>query len=358
MKENLKKSLLSTISYQAVFWTALFLFGLEQAYSSTDHLSLKDIIIYNLCHLLFQIITANLIYYYLVIPLFERKRYGRFFIGVTACLYVSAVVNRIFIVYAAEPWFTSESQDSLITIITDLDYLVVYYALPILTASFIFICFMHILRYKNEKQDRIRLQKEKAELELQVLKSHLNPHFLFNTLNTIYSLSVNHPGKTPQSIAGLADILDYIIYKAPQKTVRVSDEITVINRYLELEELRYGHALEIVRKIETPSENSIPPLLYLSLVENAFKHGGSSIPGNLRITIALQTNEVQSVFKIGNSDSRRKAVLDKGIGLTNIEEQLKLYYKDKFEFRVRSDEDWFSVEIITPAQYDPMHDRR
>ena len=193
---------------------------------------------------------------------------------------------------------------------------------------------MHILRYKNEKQDRIRLQKEKAELELKVLKSHLNPHFLFNTLNNIYSLAVNHPDKAPKFIAGLAD------------------EITTIDRYLELEALRYGNTLEINRILKIQAGNQIPPLLYLSLVENAFKHGSSSIDGNLRITLELQTDEVRSIFKIGNSSFQKKSDRQEGIGLTNIEEQLKLYYKHSFELRVNSDENWFSVEIVTPAWYD------
>ncbi|PKK37423.1 hypothetical protein BWI96_06015 [Siphonobacter sp. SORGH_AS_0500] len=352
MKEKTTRNLLSVISYQAVFWTALFLFGLGQAHSSTTYLSLEDIIIYNLCHLLFQIISANLIYYYLIIHLFDRKRYVLFLISLTFSLYLLAVINRIFIVYAAEPFFTNEAPDSITTILTDLDYLVVCYALPIITASFIFVCFMHILRYKNEKQDRIRLQKEKAELELKVLKSHLNPHFLFNTLNNIYSLAVNHPDKAPKFIAGLADILDYAIYKGPQKMVRITDEITTIDRYLELEELRYGNTLEINRILQIQAENQIPPLLYLSLVENAFKHGSRSLDGKLRITLELQTDEVRSVFKIGNSSFQKTSDRQEGIGLINIEEQLKLYYKHNFELRVNSDEDWFSVEIVTPAWYD------
>lgn len=357
MKEDLKNNLRSTISYQAVFWTALFLFGLEQAYSNTTHVSLEDIVIYNVCHLLFEIISANLIYY-LIIRLFDRKRYVPFVISVVFLLYGLSVVNRIFIVYVAEPFFTNEPQDSLTTIVTDLDYLLVHYTLPVLTASFIFVCFMHILRYRNEKQDRIRLQKEKAELELKVLKSHLNPHFLFNTLNNIYSLSVNHPDKAPRSIAGLADILDYVIYKGPQKLVRIADEITVINRYLELEELRHGNTLEIDSTLPLHAKNQIPPLVYLSLVENAFKHGSSKVNENFRIALELQTDEVQSVFRIRNSSFRKKSASKKGTGLMTIEKQLRLYYNNDFELRINSDDDWFSVEIITPAKYDQMYDCR
>lgn len=351
MEERTKNHLRSVISYQAVFWIALFLFGLTQAYSNTIGISLKEIIIYNACHLLFQITSANLIYYYCIIPFFDRKRYVLFCISIPIFIYLLAVINRIFIVYAAEPFFINEPQDSITDILTDLDYLLTHYIFPIVTASFIFVCFIHILRYKNEKQDRIQLQKEKTELELKVLKSRLNPHFLFNTLNNIYSLSINHPDKTPKSIAGLADILDYVIYKGPQKMVRIADEMTTINHYIELEELRYGSHLKVSRSIQVNSENWIPPLLYLSLVENAFKHGGC-MDGGLSIRIELNTDEVQSIFSIKNSSLKKEVTSKPGIGLINVEEQLKLYYDTNFELTIHSDEDWFSVEIITPVKHD------
>lgn len=356
MEKVQKDHSLSVISYQAVFWTALFLFGLAQAYSHNDDENLKEIIIYNLCHLLFQIITANIIYYFLIPGFFDRKHYALFTISTTMAIYLFSVLNRMFIVYAAEPFFSSEPQDSLRMILTDFNYLLTHYALPMITASFIFICFMHILRYKNEKQDRIRLQKEKMELELKVLKSSLNPHFLFNTLNNIYSLSINHPEETPESIAGLADIFDYVIYKGPQKMIWITDELAVIDRYMELEKLRYGNNLHIEKSVDITTENMIPPLLYLSLVENAFKHGGNA-NGGLTISLELQADEMKSVFRIENSCFGEKRDTEAGIGLKNMEEQLKLYYQDHFELNIHADEERFSVEIITPAKYDYMHHR-
>lgn len=356
MEKAQKDHSLSVIGYQVVFWTALFLFGLAQAYSHNDDENVKEIIIYNLCHLLFQIITANIIYYFLILVFFDRKRYVLFVITTIITIYLFSVLNRIFIVYAAEPFFSSEPQDSLRSIFTDLNYLLVHYVFPIITVSFIFICFMHILRYKNEKQDRIRLHKEKTELELKVLKSSLNPHFLFNTLNNIYSLSINHPEDTPESIAGLADIFDYVIYQGPQKMISITHEMEVIDRYMKLEKLRYGNNLRIEKSVDVSTENMIPPLLYLSLVENAFKHGGTA-NGGLTISLELQADEMKSVFRIHNSCFGEKRDKEAGIGLKNIEEQLKLYYQDHFELNIHTDEEHFSVEIITPAKYDYMHHR-
>ncbi len=352
MRKDTKNNLFQIISYQALFWTALFLFGLAQSYSPESLVHFREIVIYDLCHLLFQIMSANVIYYYLIIRFFDHKRYGLFFISLPVVLYLMSVINRIFIVYAAEPFFMNEPKDSMRDILTDLNYLLSYYVFPIITASFIFVCFMYILRYKNEKQTRIDLQKEKSELELKILKSHLNPHFLFNTLNNIYSLSVNHPEKTPKSIAGLADIFDYVIYKGPQKMIRIAEEINTIDRYIELQELRFGDNLKIIRTVQLHSENWIPPLLYLSLVENAFKHGNHNTDGNLTIILEFHADEVKSVFRIRNSRSLKKSDRQEGIGLTNIGKQLELYYKNNFDLIVSHGEDWFDVKLITPTQND------
>ncbi|WDF57330.1 sensor histidine kinase [Mucilaginibacter sp. KACC 22063] len=352
MKKNLDGNTLNVLVYQVIFWLALFLFGIGQAYDHANTVSLKEIAIYNGCHLLFQIISANIIYHYLVVSFFERKQYLVFLISLAITLYLLAVFNRVFIVYVAEPFFVHASQDGITSILTDLDYLSIHYLFPIVTSSFIFICFMHVLRYKNERQSNLQLQKEKAELELKVLKSRLNPHFLFNTLNNIYSLSVNHPDKTPNYIAGFAEIMDHVIYKGPQKMILVDEEITAILRFIELEELRYGSKLNVNKKISLNLQNQIPPLLYLSLVENAFKHGGHNADGIFDINIEIETNATASIFKIINSSTLKPINNKTGIGLNNTDEQLRLYYKNKYVLKVESDKQWFSVEIVTPAKND------
>lgn len=341
------------IYFQLVFWMALFLFGAARSYDDYNGVIFKQLIIYNFCHWIFQILGANFIYYILVRHFFDQKKYLLFSIYLIISLYIISVINRIFIVHIAEPLFTNESKDSLLNILTDLKYLLFHYTFPIISGAFIFISIMFIIRYKDEKENSVRLQKEKAELELKSLKSQLNPHFLFNTLNNIYSLSLSNSDQTSTSISQLSDILDYILYKGQKKWVSVAEEIAVINHYIALESLRYhDERLKIDRKIILNTSNSVPPLLYLTLVENAFKHGAGKSSDPTTIKIELETNEKHSVFKIENSYSKPLKYNDQGIGLQNIKKQLEYHYQEHFTCTISEENNIFSVEIITPSQYD------
>ncbi len=178
---------------------------------------------------------------------------------------------------------------------------------------------MFVIRYKEEKENTAKLQKEKSELELQSLKSQLHPHFLFNTLNNIYSLSVSNSDKTSRSISQLSDILDYILHKGQQKWVSIAEELAVIDDYIALESLRYrDERLKVNKKIILHSSNLIPPLLYLTLVENAFKHGAGKNAGHTEIHIEAETDQKQSVFRITNTYNSTQPNNEKGIGLQNV----------------------------------------
>ncbi|CAH0189105.1 sensor histidine kinase [Chryseobacterium sp. Bi04] len=352
MKNESEVHIRRTLYFQLFFWSALFLFGIARNYGEYDGLS-AEIIIYNFCHWIFQIIAANFIYFFLFRYLFDRKKYLEFSVSLIISLYLLSAINRFFIVYIAEPLFINETKDSIYSIFTDLKYLLLYYTFPIISGAFIFISMMFFMRYKDEKEKAADLQKEKAELELQALKSQLNPHFLFNTLNNIYSLSLSHSEKTSRSISQLSDILDYILYKGQKKWVSVSDELDILEDYIALESLRYSTGrLKISRQTVLNSSNTIPPLLYLSLVENAFKHGAGKNIRQTEIKIEMETNAKHSVFIIENTFHEEQAANEKGIGLQNIKKQLRHYYDENFTFRISRENNIFKVEIITPSQYD------
>ncbi|TZF99287.1 GHKL domain-containing protein (plasmid) [Chryseobacterium panacisoli] len=339
--------------FQLFFWIALFLFGTARMYGEYESGAFKEVIIYNFCHLIFQIAGANFIYFVLIRHFFDRKKYVAFSLYLMISLYAISVINRFFLVYIAEPLFTNEVKDSVFSIFTDIPYLLLHYTFPVISGAFIFISIMFIIRYRDEREHTIKLQKEKTELELQSLKSQLNPHFLFNTLNNIYSLSISHSDKTSQSISQLSDILDYILYKGQKKWVPVSDELAIIEHYIALESLRYhDERLKIQKHIRLNTPNTIPPLLYLTLVENAFKHGAGKSSGITEIKIDLETNDLHSVFTIENTFSGHQTANEKGIGLQNIQRQLQYHYQEHFTFRISQENNIFKVEITTPSHYD------
>ncbi|MGH1518006.1 sensor histidine kinase [Chryseobacterium sp. JK1] len=339
--------------FQLLFWPALFLFGIGRIYGEYSEGPLKELVIYNFCHWIFQIMGANFIYYILIRHFSDRKRYFEFSLYLIASLYIISVINRIFIVYMAEPFFVTEDQDSFFSIFTDIKYLLLHYTFPVISGAFIFISIMFIIRYKDEKENSVRLQKEKTELELQSLKAQLHPHFLFNTLNNIYSLSISNSNQTSQSISQLSDILDYILYKGQKKWVSVTDELSIINDYIALESLRYhSERLKVNKTVTINSANTIPPLLYLTLVENAFKHGAGKTSEPTEITIQVETDEKYSVFRIENTVSPNQTVNEKAIGLQNIQKQLQHHYPGNFTCNISQENLIFKVELITPSQHD------
>lgn len=336
--------------FQLFFWIALFLFGTIRNSGEFDQGISKEVTIYYFCHWIFQIAGANFIYYILIRNFFDRKKYILFSLYLIISLYIISVINRIFIVYFAEPFFINEPQDSLFSIFTDIGYLLTHYTFLIISGVFIFISVMFVIRYKDEKENTTKLQKEKAELELRSLKSQLNPHFLFNTLNNIYSLSLSHSEKTSESISRLSDILDYILYKGSKNEVSISEELAVIDHYIALENLRYSEGrLKISRTMQLNSTANIPPLLYLTLVENAFKHGVGKSTHQTEIKINVSSDDKYSIFRIENTFEDDENKDHEGIGLKNIAKQLQLHYQNDFVFKVSQENDIFKVEIKTPA---------
>ncbi|MDR6460364.1 two-component sensor histidine kinase [Chryseobacterium vietnamense] len=353
MKTTSETQIRHNLYFQLLFWTALFLFGTVKMYGEYNNEVSKGLIIYNFCHWIFQIAGANFIYFVLIRHFFDQKKYIELILSILLSLYIISVINRFFIVYIAEPLFINELKDTPFEILTDIPYLLLHYTFPIISGAFIFISIMFIIRYKDEKEHSIKLQKEKMELELQSLKSQLNPHFLFNTLNNIYSLSISHSDKTSQSISQLSDILDYILYKGQKKWVQASDELEIIDHYIALESLRYHEErLRIQKFSKINSHNTIPPLLYLTLVENAFKHGAGNNSATTEIKIAIETNHQHSVFTIENTFSDHQTNNEKGIGLQNIKRQLQYHYQEHFTFRISQENNIFKVEITTPSHYD------
>lgn len=337
------------VVFQVFFWALFFLIGEAKIYAEYKNPLFSMIIPYDMCHLIFQIVSANFIYFVLIKKVFYKKQYFVFIISLILSTYVISVSNRIFAIYVAEPFFIVEPQDDLVTILTDLNYLFFCYVIPIATASFVFVSVAFMLDLRNEKQHSVQLLKEKAELELKALKTQLNPHFLFNTLNNIYSLSMIDSQKTSESIHRLSNILDYILYKGHKKLITVTDEMKVIQDYIELEKLRYDSRLElkITEKINTI--NLVPPLLFLSLVENAFKHGAAHISGAVFIFIFVETNAEKTIFRVENSFIPKENDAEKSLGLKIIQEQLKIIYGDLSSYSVENEDNRFIVEITIPA---------
>jgi two-component system, LytTR family, sensor kinase len=171
--------------------------------------------------------------------------------------------------------------------------------------------------------------KEKLSTELQMLKSQLNPHFLFNTLNNIYGLTRKKSDMAPEAVLKLSEMLSFMLYEANSGTISIRKEIQFLEDYISLQRLRYPDSFRIVfNKVVDDEAQQIAPLLLLPLLENAFKHGAGDSHADSYIHIDLKLQQAQLMFTITNSFERNGPDMRSDtIGLHNIKRQLQLLYR-------------------------------
>ena len=198
---------------------------------------------------------------------------------------------------------------------------------------------------KNEDLKKV-VEKEKVESELQLLKTQLNPHFLFNSLNTIYALSVKNSRDTPKAVVNLSELMRYMLYEADKDMVPLTKELDYVQSYVQLQRLRMPDSRNVNLNISGEDWNkAIPPLLFISFIENAFKYG-TDYEGKtyIKINLWIKKGSIQLhvVNKIGGFKEPSK---NSGLGLENVKNRLKLLYPNSHELVVKNDGKTYSVDL-------------
>ncbi len=197
---------------------------------------------------------------------------------------------------------------------------------------------------KWREQQRLSdiLMKEKVAAQLELLKSQVQPHFIFNTLNNIYMLSLKGAPQTSDMIYRLSALLSYMLYDSKEETIGVEKEVDYIKNYINLERIRYGDRLDVqLNVLQNVPAVRVPPLLFLPLVENAFKHGASRAVGESWIHIDISLKGKSLIFKVENSLSETKVDTNgfgNGLGLDNLRKRLEILYPNNFELKTMKDE--------------------
>ena len=211
----------------------------------------------------------------------------------------------------------------------------------------------HIYNYLKLRTTARQLQIEKKEAELNYLKSQTNPHFLFNTLNNIYSLARDKSDLAPESILRLSKILRFMLYEAGGNFISIEKELKIITDYIALEKLRYDESLQINFNYDVEDMNqALPPLLLIPLVENAFKHGVSETRHRpfVDIHLSLKSRQLKLVIKNSTENVPGVAVVE-NIGLSNLRRQLQLLYNDYSLKAEQQNGTFVSVLIINLASH-------
>jgi LytS/YehU family sensor histidine kinase len=210
----------------------------------------------------------------------------------------------------------------------------------------------YLKRLENQQ-----LFEENSNAELQLLKAQIHPHFLFNTLNNIYSFTLRKSNQSPTLVRKLSDTLRYMINDCDASRVPLKKELEMIMGYMELEKVRYGNRLTMDIDVSGNSETKmITPLLMIPLIENSFKHGTSQMLRHPWIILRIQTVNDALNFQLTNSKpySHNATSTKGGIGILNVKKRLQLLYPDKHDLHIVSNDDSFSVHMKIPVE--DIHD--
>ena len=291
-------------------------------------------------------ITIFYIHYFVVNPLLIGSgNHWRAILYMLAVLAISIAVKYGIALYYEDiilKYRDNENKEKMLTpvqytvaaLITGLFFMLLSSAVYVISSNF------------RSREQRKSLENEKLNAELAFLKSQINPHFLFNSLNNIYSLAYQKSEKTPEAILKLSEIMRYMLYESNEETVMLSEEINYLQNYIELQRLRFKEKVYVDLQVDIDdSDHRIMPLLLISFLENAFKHGVSTdVSKPIRITIKVQNNRLH--LKAENAKSHVNKDQTKGIGLTNLKRRLQLGYPDRHTIEVVESENYYSGELF------------
>ena len=223
------------------------------------------------------------------------------------------------------------------------------YFLNTVLSSLVFIFLSIVLKFSmdwflNERVQR-DLENQRLTAELSFLKSQINPHFLFNSLNTIYSLAYQKSETTPEAVLKLSEIMRYMLYECNDNKVDLDKELKYLQNYIDLQKIRFGNRAFIEYTVKGQvDQQRIVPLILISFVENAFKHGVANDPEN-PIVLMLNVTAENLTFFVHNKKHQHNRDAAGGIGLANVQRRLDLLYPGKYLLNIQDKEDTYSSEL-------------
>lgn len=292
-------------------------------------------------------VSINIIVYwscyrYLVPRFFASKAYSMFYLYAVTMLLVACVIRYLVEPLLIAPYELFSDKPVIIGGLIFISQAVVIFIaslLAILKKSY----------YDDFKLAELKFEKKEADLNL--LKAKINPHFLLNTLNNIYSKSYSEKNPSAEAVLQLSRLLQYTIYETEKEHITLQREIETVNALIGLYELKYDAKLNI-RFVHPPEEQSevieIPPLIVFTLFENAIKYSGIGLDEQAFITASLITSEKQISFEIENSilpEANREPVHFRGFGLKHLDELLQLSYPGRFQLKTNQQEHRFHIQF-------------
>ena len=340
--EDKQSTILKTgwrVFWHVFFWLAIVSLFIYLASTDSEFNTRELLIVF----VLYPAINISLFYlnFLVYIPKFlNKKRYWAYalFIIVTIIVYGLAKygIGLIF-------------KDVVLTHMKGKTISFVSYFINTLFVGLIFVVLSTALKFTtdwfiNERVQR-DLENQRLSAELAFLKSQINPHFLFNSLNSIYSLAYQRSETTPEAILKLSEIMRYMLYECNDNRVDLSKELQYLHNYIDLQKIRFGNKAFIdFNVIGDVTNQQIVPLLLIAFIENAFKHGVANDVTS-PIKLLINVDECKLHFYIQNKKHNHNRDAIGGIGLNNVQRRLNLLYPNKYTLNIRDEEDTYTCEL-------------
>lgn len=323
-----------------VFLITIFTFAASSGFNSSEGIYILFLGLSLLNVLIFYV------HLYAIIPITLDKR--KFFIWMLSCLIV--VVIFVAIKYGYMFYVYKLSGLALFAknrkIAFDDPSRIIFSAF-LINGFFIFLSTVYKFTvdwFFNEKE-KSDLEKQSLTAELAFLKSQINPHFLFNSLNNIYSLAYQKSDATPDAILKLSEIMRYMLYESNENLVSLEKEIIYLRSFIELQKLRFKGNAQVILEVEGQvHQQHILPFILISFVENAFKHGLATDPEN-PIHINISVIEDKLLFSIKNKKSGLNKDQTGGIGMVNVKRRLDLIYPNQYKLSIENQDDHYYSEL-------------
>jgi hypothetical protein len=323
--------------YHSFFW---FIYALIMLLLNENHEQWRYSITNVFIHTCFVALLVYYNFYYLIPNFLSRKR---FFLYAFWLAFATLLVTPLELILLY--WNLTGRENAQLNLIENQGS---HYLVLLLVVSFSSV--LRIIKYWFV-QERVQrdLERRNLQSELSFLKSQINPHFLFNTLNSLYALTLKKSDEAPEVVLRLSEMMRYMLYECNEKYVSLQSELQYIKNYLALERVRYGAKAQIEFDciIDKEDDYQVAPLLFITFLENSFKHGLSHRITAGFVTVYLQVENGQLEFYVDNSkaDKKDESYYQGGIGLKNVRRRLELLYPDAYQLDIDEDETTYSVHL-------------
>lgn len=325
----------NTIGLHFIFWIMIVLYF---AWGFGLGINPKKSILNALFFLPGHMLTVYSLLYFLVPKFLLNRKYWQFFLGLIIAVFLCAVYTTV-----AQLSVNSNPQ------LQGANFSVGRNVLPFIHVAGIAASIKLLKFWYAQKRQTQEAEKQRTVAELKLLKAQLHPHFLFNTLNNLYSHTLEFSPKSPEIVLKISALLRFMIYESNAPRIPLAKEINLLQDYISLEKLRYGDRLDLSESITGDIEKyQIAPLLLLPFLENAFKHGTSKQIDQCWISLDLTVNDSTMHFKLINSidpASEENIASHGGLGLDNVKKRLELLYKGNYKLDTQKLEEVYVVNL-------------